>query len=164
MKKSTDRIQKEVLLRAPVARVWRALSDSREFGSWFGVEFEGAFAPNTCITGKIVPTKADAQIAELQKPHEGTSFNFIVERMEPERLLSFRWHPFAVDPSVSYASEPTTLVVFELTENEGGTLLTVTESGFDEIPLARRAKAFEMNEQGWAIQMDLIAKHLAHAA
>jgi uncharacterized protein YndB with AHSA1/START domain len=160
----TDRIEKKILLRAPLKRVWRAVSDAREFGSWFGVEFDGAFAPGAYITGKIVPTKADADVAKTQKPYEGMAFDFTVDRIEPERLFSFRWHPFAVDPSVDYSSEPTTLVVFELEEVAGGTLLTVTESGFDRIPLARRAKAFTMNEEGWTAQTKLIEKYLAHAA
>jgi uncharacterized protein YndB with AHSA1/START domain len=158
----TDRIQKQVLLRAPLARVWRAVSDSREFGSWFGVEFDGAFSPNTQIRGKIVPTKADSEVAKKQKPHEGMAFELTLDRIEPPRLLSFRWHPFAVEPGVEYTNEPATLVVFELAEQDGGTRLTITESGFDQIPLARRATAFAKNEQGWTIQTELIAKYLAH--
>jgi uncharacterized protein YndB with AHSA1/START domain len=160
----TDRIEKKVLLRAPLERVWRAVSDAKEFGSWFGVEFDGPFVAGTLVTGKIVPTKADAEVAKTQKPYEGAKFEFTVDRVEPERLISFRWHPFAVDPGVDYSSEPTTLIVFELEENANGTLLTVTESGFDRIPLARRAKAFTMNDQGWTAQMKLIEKHLAHTA
>jgi len=164
METNTDRIEKQVLLRAPLERVWRAVSDAGEFGSWFGVEFNGSFAPGARITGKIVPTKADPEVAESQKPYEGTAFEFTVDRMEPERLFSFRWHPFAVDPNVDYSSEQPTLVVFELKKVATGTLLTVTESGFDGVPLARRAKAFAMNEGGWTAQMMLIEKYLAHAA
>jgi uncharacterized protein YndB with AHSA1/START domain len=163
MTTETDRIEKQILLRAPLERVWRAVSDSQEFGNWFGVAFEGSFAPGARTTGKIVPTKADPEIAKSQKPYEGALFEITVDRIEPKRLFSFRWHPFAVDKNVDYSGEPTTLVVFELKEEPTGTLLTITESGFDHIPLARRAKAFSMNEQGWAAQTKLIEKYLAHA-
>jgi uncharacterized protein YndB with AHSA1/START domain len=159
-----DRIEKKILLRAPLERVWRAVSDAREFGSWFGVEFDGPFVPGARITGKIVPTKADAEVAKTQKPYEGMAFDFIVDRIEPERLFSFRWHPFAVDRGVDYSSETPTLVVFELEEVAHGTMLTIVESGFDRIPLARRAKAFAMNEEGWTAQTKLIEKYVAHAA
>jgi uncharacterized protein YndB with AHSA1/START domain len=160
----TDRIEKKVMLKAPRARVWRAISDSREFGSWFGVKLDGPFVPGARATGTIVPTTADAEVAKTQKSYEGKKFDFTVDRVEPERLFSLRWHPFAVDPEVDYSKEPTTLVVFTLEEVPGGTLLTVTETGFDRVPLERRAKAFAMNEQGWAAQMKLIEKYLAHAA
>jgi uncharacterized protein YndB with AHSA1/START domain len=164
MDTNTDRIEKKILLHAPLERVWRALSNADEFGSWFGVAFDGPFVPGARITGKIVPTKVDAEVAKTQKPYEGRAFDFTVERIEPERLFSFRWHPFAVDPSVDYSNEPATLVEFRLDKAEGGTLLTITESGFDRVPLARRAVAFKMNEQGWSAQSKLIEKYLAHAA
>ena len=160
----TDRIEKKILLRAPLDRVWRAVSDARQFGAWFGVAFDGPFAPGVRMTGTIVPTKADEEVAKLQKPYEGRTFEFTVDRIEPGRLFSFRWHPFAVDPAVDYASEPTTLVVFELEEVAGGTSLTITESGFDRIPLARRAQAFTANEGGWTHQTKLIEKYLSHVA
>lgn len=160
----TDRIVKQIVLRAPRARVWRAVADAAEFGQWFGMRFEGAFAPGARMRGVIVPTTADAEMAKAQKSYEGTPFEFVVERMEPERLLSFRWHPGAIDPAVDYSKEPTTLVEFTLEDTPEGTLLTVTESGFDQIPLTRRAKAFEQNSGGWAMAMKLIEKHLAHAA
>jgi uncharacterized protein YndB with AHSA1/START domain len=160
---STDRIRKTTVLRAPVERVWRAVSDAREFGAWFGVEFDDPFTPNTRITGKIVPTQADPEVAKTQAPYAGKSFDFSIEQIEPMRLLSFRWHPYAVDPSVDYSKEPTTLIVFELEAVEGGTRLTITESGFDGIPIARRARAFEMNDQGWTAQLTLVEKYLAHA-
>jgi uncharacterized protein YndB with AHSA1/START domain len=162
MATDTDRIEKKVLLRAPLERVWRAVSEAKEFGSWFGVAFDGAFVAGARITGKIVPTTVDAEIAKSQKPYEGRGFDFTVERIEPQRLFSFRWHPFAVDPSVDYSSEPTTLVEFRLDKAEGGTLLTITESGFDRVPLARRAEAFKMNDQGWTAQSKLLEKYLAH--
>jgi uncharacterized protein YndB with AHSA1/START domain len=164
MEANTDRIEKRILLRAPLERVWRAVSDARQFGAWFGVAFDGPFAPGARMTGTIVPTKVDEEVAKLQKPHEGRAFEVTVDRIEPGRLFSFRWHPFAVDPSVDYSSEPTTLVVFELEEVAGGTSLTITESGFDRIPLARRAQAFTANEGGWTHQTKLIEKYLSHAA
>ena len=160
----TDRIEKKVLLRASRERVWRAISDSQQFGSWFGVEFKGPFIAGMRMTGKIVPTTVDAEVARSQKPYEGIAFEFSVERIEPMRLFSFRWHPGAVDPAIDYSKEPTTLVVFELEEVSGGTMLTVTESGFDRIPLERRARAFASNEQGWTAQMTLIEKYLALSA
>ncbi len=161
MATNTDRIEKRVLLRAPRERVWRAISDSKQFGSWFGVEFDGPFAAGKKMTGRIVPTTVDAEVAESQKPYEGVRFELSVERVEPMRLFSFRWHPFAVEPGIDCSKEPSTLVAFELGEVSGGTMLTVVESGFDKIPLERRAKAFASNEQGWAAQMKLIEKYLA---
>lgn len=156
----TDRIRKSILLRAPRERVWRAISDSKEFGTWFGVEFDGAFAPGARVTGRIVPTKVDPEVAKMQEPYTGMAFDFTVERIEPMRLFSFRWHPFAVEPGVDYSKEPMTLIVFELEEAPGGTMLTITESGFDRVPLARRAKAFTANERGWEAQTKLIEKYL----
>lgn len=155
-----DRIEKRITLRAPVSRVWRAVSDAREFGAWFGVKFDGPFAAGTRITGRITPTQADPEVAKLQEPHAGKAFDFTVDRIEPERLFSFHWHPFAVEPGVDYSKEPATLVTFELAEVEDGTLLTITESGFDRLPLERRATAFAANEGGWEHQTKLIAKYL----
>jgi uncharacterized protein YndB with AHSA1/START domain len=157
---STDRIKKKILLKAPLARVWRALSDSTEFGTWFGMRFDGPFAPGTKMTGAIVPTKVNADVAKGQQKYEGLPIEITIEQMEPERLLSFRWHPGAVDPKVDYSREPTTLVVFTLEQVPDGVLLTVTETGFDQIPLARRAQTFASNEQGWAIQMTLIEAYV----
>jgi uncharacterized protein YndB with AHSA1/START domain len=161
---NTDRIEKTILLRAPRKRVWRALADSTEFGNWFGMKFDGAFTPGARLRGTIVGTKVDPVIANKQKQYEGTPFEITVDRVEPERLLSFRWHPNAIERGVDYSQEPTTLVVFTLEEQENGVMLTVTESGFDQVPLARRAKAFQSNEQGWGMVLQLIEKHLAHAA
>jgi uncharacterized protein YndB with AHSA1/START domain len=158
-----DTIEKKVLLRAPLSRVWRAISDSSEFGTWFGVTFEGPFVPGAPLRGKITGTKVDPEVAELQKPHEGKAFNIIVEQMDPERLFSFRWHPHAIEPGTDYSQEPTTLVTFRLDEAPDGVQLTLTESGFDQIPLERRAKAFAANEGGWSHQMVLISKYLANA-
>lgn len=159
-----DRIEKKIVLRAPRARVWRALTDARQFGEWFGVRFDGPFAPGAFLRGVVVPTTVDDEVAQAQRPYEGLPFEISIDRIEPERLFAFRWHPFAVEPGVDYSSEPTTLVVFTLEEVADGVMLTVTESGFDRIPLARRAKAFTANEQGWTLIVTLIGKYLAHAA
>ena len=161
MATTSDRIEKKTLLRAPRSRVWRAISDAREFGRWFGVDFAAPFTAGAHMLGRIVPTTVDAEVAASQKPYEGKTFEITVERIEPERLFSFRWHPFAVDEKVDYSAEPTTLVELKLEDAPGGTLLTVVESGFDRVPLARRAKAFEMNEHGWAAQMKLVEKYVA---
>ena len=161
----SDRIEKKITLRAPVSRVWRAISNSSEFGTWFGVRFDGPFVAGQPITGKMTPTQVDPEVAKMQQPYEGFAFDITVDRIEPERLFSFRWHPFAIEPGVDYSKEPSTLVVFELAKVEGGTLLTITESGFDGIPLERRAKAFTANDGGWTKQTTLIEKYLLrHAA
>lgn len=156
----TDRIEKHILLHAPLQGVWRAISDSAEFGSWFGMRFDGPFAPGAMMRGVIVPTTVNAEVANAQKAYEGLPFSIAIEQIEPKRLFSFRWHPGAVDPAIDYSLEPTTLVVFELKEMADGVLLTVIESGFDSIPLERRAKTFAMNEQGWTMQMKLIEAYL----
>lgn len=145
-----DRIEKRILLRAPRARVWRALADAEEFGQWFGVRLSGPFAPGARLQGKVT-----------NPGYEHIPFEIIVERMEPEKLLSWRGHPHAIDPQADYSAEPTTLVVFELADAPEGTLLTVVESGFDGIPLSRRLEAYRGNEQGWAIQMKAIEKYLS---
>jgi uncharacterized protein YndB with AHSA1/START domain len=147
-----DRIEKSILLRAPRARVWKALADAEAFGQWFGVKLNGAFAPGARLGGKV-----------LHKGYENCPFEITIERMEPERLLSWRWHPAAIDPKVDYSAEPTTLVVFELEEVADGTLLTVVESGFEGIPLARR-EAYRENEKGWAAQMKAIEKYVNETA
>jgi uncharacterized protein YndB with AHSA1/START domain len=160
---NTDRIEKKVLLQAPRKRVWRALADSTEFGSWFGMKFDGPFVPGASVRGTIVPTTVDAEVARAQKEYEGLPVEIAIEQMEPERLFSFRWHPFAVERGVDYSNEPTTLIVFVLEEVADGTMLSVTESGFDRIPLARRAKAFTANEQGWGMVVKLIQEYLVQA-
>jgi uncharacterized protein YndB with AHSA1/START domain len=160
---TTDRIEKKILLRAQKKRVWRALADSKEFGHWFGMTFDGPFTAGAVMHGVLSLSKVNAEVAKAQKAHEGMAFNIIIEKMEPERLFSFRWHPFAVEPGVDYSSEPTTLVEFRLQETAEGVLLTVTESGFDRIPLARRAKAFSANEGGWTIMIKVIEEYLALA-
>jgi uncharacterized protein YndB with AHSA1/START domain len=160
MASSTDRIEKKVLLRAPRERVWRAISDSKQFGNWFGVEFDGPFVAGAHLTGRITPTKVDAEVAKSQEPYAGAPFECTIETVEPMRLFSFRWHPFAIEPGVDYSHEDSTLVAFELEDVVGGTSLTITESGFDQIPLERRAKAFAANEQGWTAQSVLIEKYV----
>jgi len=160
---NTDRIEKKILLRAPLARVWRALADSKEFGTWFGMKFDGPFHPGAALRGVIAPTTVDAEVGKAQKAHEGLPFEITIEEMKPERLFSFRWHPFAIERDVDYSAEPTTLVAFALEETPEGVLLTVTESGFDRIPLARRAQAFSANDQGWSMMVKVIEKYLVHA-
>lgn len=147
----TDRIERKVLINAPRARVWRALSDAGEFGDWFGVNFKG----KTFVAGKHI------QGMITYPGYEHLNMDVLIERIVPEQLLSWRWHPAAIDPKVDYSQEPTTLVVFELREAEGGTMLTVVESGLDKIPLARRADVFRMNSSGWDQQMGNIKKHVA---
>ena len=159
---NTDRIEKRILLRAPRSRVWRALADSGEFGTWFGMKFDRPFTPGAILSGTIVGTKVDAEVAKAQKAHEGLPFEITIERVEPERLFSFRWHPFAVERDVDYSAEPTTLVEFALEDAPEGVMLTVTESGFDRIPLARRAKAFEANEGGWSKMVQVLGAYVVH--
>ncbi|HUA34903.1 MAG TPA: SRPBCC family protein [Candidatus Binataceae bacterium] len=161
---STDRIEKSLILRAPRERVWRAISDSEQFGTWFGVKFNGPFVAGARMHGKLVGTKVDEEVAAMQRSHAGVAFEFSIDRIEPMRLFSFRWHPNALDPAIDYSKEPTTLVTFELEEMADGTRLTITESGFDQIPLARRATAFARNEAGWSHQARLVEKYLALAA
>ena len=149
MTSRTDRIEKTVELRASVARVWRALADSREFGTWFGMRFEGPFVPGKPAAGVIT-------IPE----HEGLPVTFEVEQMVPERLFSYRWHPYPIDHTRDYAEEPTTLVEFRLEPAPGGTRLTVIESGFDAIPAGRRTDAYRANSEGWGIQIENLTRHV----
>jgi uncharacterized protein YndB with AHSA1/START domain len=160
----TDRIEKRVLLKAPRARVWKALTDAKDFGEWFGVKFDGPFVAGAPLRGEIVPTKVDPEVARAQQPYAGKTFDITVDRIEPQSVFSFRWHPYAIEPGVDYSKEATTLVVFTLEEKSDGVLLTVTESGFDRIPLERRAQAFAANEGGWTMQMTLVEKYLARPA
>jgi uncharacterized protein YndB with AHSA1/START domain len=156
-----DRIEKSVLLRAPLERVWRAISESKEFGAWFGVEFDGPFTAGEAMVGGIVPTQVDPEVAKLQEPHRGAKFEITVEAIEPMKRFAFRWHPFAIDPKVDYSKEETTLVEFRLSEESGGTRLVITESGFDRVPLERRAKAFTANDSGWEHQCKLVEKYVS---
>ena len=164
MNTTTDRIEKRVLLRAPRDRVWRAISDAKEFGSWFGAEIDGQFVAGAHLTARIVPTTVDADVARTQEAYRGMAFECWIERIEPMRLFSFRWHPSPIEPNVDLSNEPTTLVEFALEEVAGGTQLTITESGFAQLPIERRAKAFAGNAEGWEAQARLIAKYLAAAS
>jgi uncharacterized protein YndB with AHSA1/START domain len=146
---STDRIEKTLVLRAPKARVWRAITTPEEFGTWFKVKLEGAFIAGRTTIGKIT-----------HPGFENLTMEMHVERIEPEDFFSYRWHPYAIDPKVDYSKEPTTLVEFRLEEVPGGTMITIAESGFDKIPAERRAEAFRMNDKGWAGQIENIRRHV----
>jgi uncharacterized protein YndB with AHSA1/START domain len=148
----SDRIEKSVELQAPVSRVWRALTGHAEFGTWFRVKLDNPFVAGQTTRGRVT-----------YPGYEHLRFEVVVKAMEPERLFSFTWHPYAVDTNHDYSQETPTLVEFTLQPIPSGTLLRVVESGFDSIPEARRAEAFRLNEGGWAIQMGNIAKHLEHA-
>jgi uncharacterized protein YndB with AHSA1/START domain len=158
---SNDRIEKEVVLRAPLERVWRAISDADEFGRWFGVRFDGPFVAGTSVTGVITPTTVDEDVARAQEPHAGKSDTWQIVAVEPQRRLAFRWHPYAVESGTDYSQEPTTLVEFTLTETNDGVLLRIVESGFEKIPAERRVSALEHNTEGWAKQTELVRKYLA---
>jgi uncharacterized protein YndB with AHSA1/START domain len=149
----TDRIEKSIELKAPVARVWRALTDHEEFGTWFRVRLDGPFVPGQASRGNI-----------LHPGYEHIEWKATVQKMEPERLFSFTWHPYAIDPNEDYSGETPTLVEFTLEKTKTGTLLRVVESGFDKIPSKRRAEAFRMNEGGWAAQMKNIELYVGQAA
>jgi len=158
---NTDRIEKEVLLKAPLDRVWRAISEADEFGQWFGVRFDGPFVAGTSVTGVITPTTVDDTVAKAQEPHAGKADAWQIVAVEPQRRLAFRWHPYEADDGGDNSNEPTTLVEFTLTETDDGVLLRIVESGFDAIPEERRASAFEGNSEGWAAQTELVRKYLA---
>jgi len=156
----SDRIQKVVTLKASRERVWKAVSDAKQFGTWFGVDFNGDFKPGAQMTGTMRPTQVDPETAKRQEAYAGRTFEFWVEEIQPPSRIAFRWHPYALDPKVDYSSEPKTLIVFQLDEVEGGTTVTITETGFDSIPLHRRAEAFKANEGGWAKQAELLEKYV----
>jgi uncharacterized protein YndB with AHSA1/START domain len=158
---SSDRIEKKVLLKAPLDRVWRAISDSTEFGRWFGITFDGPFVAGESVKGRITPTQVDDDVAKMQEPYAGMEDTWEIVAVEPQRRLAFRWHPFAVESGVDYSKEPTTLVEFTLTDAADGVWLQIVESGFDAIPAERRAQAFEANSEGWAHQIELVQRYLA---
>jgi uncharacterized protein YndB with AHSA1/START domain len=149
----TDRIEKTIELQAPVSRVWKALTDYQEFGKWFRVRLEGPFVPGQSSRGQIT-----------YPGYEHLRWEAIVQKMEPERLFSFTWHPYAVDPKKDYSIEPPTLVEFTLEKTANGTLLRIVESGFDKLPSRRRDEAFRMNEGGWSAQLENIAQHVGQAS
>ena|SRR5436190_15998231 len=146
---SSDRIQKEIVLRAPRARVWKALTDSKEFGTWFGVRMNGAFDVGSKVKGQITI-----------KGYEHVSMEIDIVSLEPQTYFAYRWHPYAIDPKVDYSGETPTLVEFRLSDADGGTRLTIVESGFDKLPAARRSEAFRMNDGGWTGQLQNIERHV----
>ena len=147
----TDKIEKQVVLKAPRARVWRAISDKTEFGTWFGISFPaGKFAAGDQASGKLT-----------NRGYEHLILNIDIVEVVPEKRLSYRWHPYALDPKVDYSSEPKTLVTFTLDDAPGGTKLTIVESGFDQIPAHRRAEAYKMNDGGWTSQVRNIERHVS---
>src|SRR5262245_1195263 len=146
---TTDRIEKHFEIRAQRSRVWRAIADAEEFGAWFGMKLDRPFAPGATVHGRLTIPGYDHLTLEMQ-----------VDRIEPERYFSYRWHPYAIDPGVDYTAEPTTLVEFRLEETPGGTAVTITESGFDRLPASRRAEAVRMNEAGWVGQSKNLAKYV----
>ena len=148
-----NRIEKHIELKAPLSRVWRALTDHREFGEWFGVKLDGPFEPGEVSRGHIT-----------YPGYEHVRWEATVQKMEPDRLFSFTWHPYAIDPAVDYSSEPTTLVEFRLEPKDDGTILYLTESGFNAIPKDRQFEAFRMNDSGWTEQMKNIEHHVEHPA
>ena len=156
-----DRIEKEVLLNAPLDRVWRAISDADEFGQWFGVRFDGPFVPGASLTGVMTPTAVDDDVAKAQEPYAGKADTWQIVAVEPHRRLAFRWHPYGVEDGVDYSKEPTTLVEFTLEDTADGVMLRIVESGFEDIPVERRQSAFESNNQGWSAQTELVRKYLA---
>jgi uncharacterized protein YndB with AHSA1/START domain len=150
---TSDRIERQILLNAPRARVWHALTDATQFGAWFGVEAAAPFTPG-----------GRTRVMVVNHPeYNGLVFDMLIEEMVPERRFSWRWHPNAIDPAHDYSSEPTTLVTFTLEEAPGGTLLTLVESGFDAVPPERRFAAYRGNEQGWADQLQAIATYVSQA-
>lgn len=152
-----DEIRKTVTLKATPARVWRALSDAHEFGSWFGAVFESPFLPGATVKGTIQQTKADAHVASLQAPHVGKPMVIVIETMEPLKRFAFRWHPYEVRSDEAAMTAPMTLVTFSLREVPEGVELTITESGFSKLPADRRARAFADNDGGWTMQCTLMS-------
>jgi uncharacterized protein YndB with AHSA1/START domain len=146
---TTDRIEKQFEVSAKRSRVWRAISSSAEFGTWFRMELDRPFAPGATVLGRLTIPGYEHVTVEIQ-----------VEKVEPEGYFSYRWHPYAIDPAMDYTAEPTTLVEFRLEETAGGTAITITESGFDRLPASRRAEAFRMNEAGWAGQSKQLASYV----
>jgi uncharacterized protein YndB with AHSA1/START domain len=146
----TDRIEKSIELKAPVSRVWRALTDHQEFGEWFEVKLDGPFVPGKASAGRVT-----------YPGYEHIKFELVTQKLEPERFFAFSWHPYAIDPNVDYSNEPSTLVEFRLESKDKSTVLYLTESGFDALPKDRRFEAFRKNEEGWTEQMQNIEEYLA---
>ena len=150
MTTSTDRIEKQFTVNAPRSRVWRAVSDSKEFGTWFRMSFDRPFAEGAALLGRIT-----------SKGYEHVTVDLVIQRIDPESYFSYQWHPYAIDPNSDYSKEPMTLVEFTLEEVKDGTAVTIIESGFDRIPLNRRAEAFRMNDNGWTGKSKDLAKHVS---
>lgn len=148
---STDRIEKNVVVRAPRSRVWRAITNASEFGEWFRMSLDGEIVQGATLHGTVT-RPGNEHVSPIE---------MLIEQVEPEQYFSYRWHPYCLDPTVDYSVEPTTLVEFILKETEGGTAVTIVESGFDRIPLARRAEAFRMNDNGWSGQIKNLAQYVA---
>ncbi|MEO8389326.1 MAG: SRPBCC family protein [Polaromonas sp.] len=150
---NTDRIERNIHIKATRSRVWQSISNAEDFGKWFGATLKGGpFKPGQHVTGLINFTVAG---------NDKIMFDAVFERVEPESLLSYRWHPYAVDAAIDYSKEERTTVVFTLKDAPDGTLLTVVESGFDKVPAARRAEAFRMNSGGWEGQLRNIGNYVA---
>ena len=149
----TNIIEKRIELKAPVSRVWRALTDHLEFGQWFRVKLDGPFVPGEVSRGRITYPGC-----------EHIKWEATVQKMEPERLFSFTWHPYAIDPKQDYSGETPTLIEFTLEKTPTGTRLRIVELGFDKLPAHRRDEAFRMNEGGWTAQIQNIARHVEHEA
>lgn len=156
-----NEIRKEIILKAPLEKVWAAISEADQFGRWFGVRFDGPFRAGEKLSGIIVPTAVNDEVAAMQKPYEGTPFHIVVGEITPRTRFSFHWHPYGVRTDYDYSREPMTLCTFALSEVDGGVRLVITESGFENIPLARRAEAFTANDGGWDAQTRLIEAYLA---
>lgn len=149
---ATDRIERSVLIQAPRARVWRALTNAQDFGTWFGAELKGQiFAPGQRVRGPM-----DGSCG-----HDDVMFDVVVDRIEPQDLFSYRWHPAAIEPGADYPNEELTLVTFTLQDAPGNaTRLTVVESGFDKVDPKRRREAFRMNSAGWDAQIVNLVRHV----
>ena len=162
MATSTERIEKQVVIRAPIERVWRAISDAEQFGRWFGARFNGPFTAHARVTATIGQTEVDPEVAKQQAQYAGMSFEIVVERVEAPHHFSFRWHPGA-HPEPNAGDEAMTVVTFDLEEVPEGTLVTIRETGFDRVSAERRAQTIEQNEEGWGIQSMLLEKYVMRA-
>jgi uncharacterized protein YndB with AHSA1/START domain len=154
---TSDRIEKSAVLKAPLPRVWRAISDSNEFGTWFGMSIDGPFVEGSTVSGVITPTAVDKEVAEQQQPYAGQACPLHIVTVDPPRRFAFRWNPVA-GPEFA---DLTTLVEFTLTETDEGVLLEIVESGFDALPADKRAAAFADNSGGWATQLTLVGRYVA---
>jgi uncharacterized protein YndB with AHSA1/START domain len=145
----TNRIDKRIEVKAPVSRVWRALTDYQQFGEWFCAKMDGPFLPGQVVRG-----------VTTYPGHEGHQFDVVVQKIEPERLFSFTWHPYAVDTKIDYSKEPPTLVEFKLEQTEDGTVILLSESGFEKVPESRRLEAFRKNDEGWTEMIESLANYV----